>query len=116
MKTYEEIQERFGYMLDLRMGQLECGEGWHDLIWASLEKMEKHIPEEGWKIPIIKEKFGALNIQFHRGTMELRDISQDAEMLSQTICECCGVPAKTVKRDGWDYTLCNTCLKGDKND
>lgn len=112
MRTEQEILERFKDILDLRFTQLECGQGWGDLIWETLEKIEKaNDNDPTLKIPIIKEKFGTLRIQMFCATDEIFDIIDEAERKSETICERCGsLDAKTTN-NGWVRTLCSTCNK-----
>jgi hypothetical protein len=113
MKTRDEIKERFNDILNLRFNEFECGEGWNDLIWDTLEKLEVDLKESDSQIMIIKEKFGELRIQgYINGTEKIYGIIQDAEIKSQTICEECGSKkGKNKNRSGWYKTMCPTCEK-----
>ena len=117
MKTKEELKERFSEILDLRFGEFECGEGWYDLLWETLEKIEKcptyndlKNSERGFKIPIIKEKYGSLRIQYWSGTEEIHRIVQEAEEKSERICEQCSGDSTVRMNGGWYSSVCNKCL------
>ena len=115
MKSEEEIKERFKDLLDLRFDQLECGPGWGDIIWEALEKIEacptyKDIKEShGFTIPIIKEKFGSLRIQYFGATEEINLIVDQAEQKSEKTCEMCGCESVVRKNRGWYSSICNEC-------
>ena len=115
MKTEKEIIERFSDILDLRFGQLECGPGWYDIIWEALEKIEKEATED-FKIPIIKEKFGSLRMQFSMGTDRQFEIVDKAERKSVLTCENCGYQSDKDLRTntGWVRCWCDKCLDDKK--
>jgi len=113
MRTQDELLERFNDLLDLRADRLECGDGWIDIIWEALEKIEKcEKPSPDWKIQIIKEKFGGLRIQSFGFNQETDDIINLAERKSAYVCEVCGSNTGThKKKNGWLKTICDKCDK-----
>lgn len=122
MKTQEEILFRFRDLFGSGRG-IECGNGWNDLIWISLEKLEK-IPDI--RIFVIKEKFGSLRIQWeYIGYEDGKDMDDDtmdnlcqiiseADVLSRTICEYCGSTENIIRTTGYIQHLCQKCLEENK--
>lgn len=107
-------------MLDLRMDTIECGPGWVDIIWEALEKVEQtksyqELKKEGWKIPIIKEKYGVLEIQTWQASEEIWEIFKEARTKSSTVCEMKGCPSEVRGNGGWLSTICDDCREQMKN-
>lgn len=95
-----------------------CGDGWYKLIRSVAERLEpliekyrKEYPDEDYpRASQVKEKFGRLRFYMTHATDEMYKIIDDAERLSDSICEECGKPGKLYS-DGWCVTRCEPCLK-----
>lgn len=84
--------------------------GWANLLFELLEKIEKIYPET--KILQIKEKFGAMRV--YPGAINNKKISEEVFQLtykyeekSQHICEFTGEPGTTRILSGWMKTCCD---------
>lgn len=89
----------------------EHGDGWYDLIDELSAKLESYGVVAGQ----VKEKFGGLRFyldypqHLSRETVEkIREIKDEYEEKSYTICEHCGKPG-TLCQKGWHRTLCQEC-------
>ena len=104
----------------------EIGEGWHDLIHSTCEKLE--LIRTTFNVTIeasqIKEKFGTLRFYFDAHANEnedksnmdqekwnliydvINDIIDSSERKSGYICEKCGKYGKTEVINGWYSTYC----------
>jgi len=60
----------------------------------------------------VKEKFGTLRFYMDGATDEMYDAINEAERLSATTCESCGLPGKVIG-GGWIRVLCDKCNKED---
>jgi hypothetical protein len=94
------------------------GEGWHSIIEALCEMLERRNIEV--KVVQTKEKFGGLRF-YHGGvqTEEEREsymamgAIQHAEEMSFHVCEDCGASAE-LRQEGWYRTLCDECWTDEK--
>ena len=99
---------------------IECGgDGWFEMIKELSLKLEKLInkyikdyPDDIY-IPTaaqVKEKFGSLRFYMSGGTEEMCQLIENAENLSEEICEECGKKGK-IGEDcgGWLMTRCDDC-------
>ena len=126
-----------GRNVDMRQNLMcfgcECGDGWYNLIYEALEKIENIMPE-GYRIRMVqvKEKFGSLQIYFDFEMLPLTispllseeeskllhekifNIIDETESKSRKICELCGKKCESRDIGGWVYTLCDECLKNRK--
>jgi hypothetical protein len=101
----------FDYM---KKQDIKCGFGWYGLIMSILEKSRKfnyEHPNEQIKISCFKEKHGALSIvTTEKSSDSLNNIFDKVMKASTGICEYCGCPGKSEKRnDGKVKTLCHEC-------
>lgn len=90
------------------------GNGWYDLIDKLSEKLEPF----GVVAAQVKEKFGSLrfylNYPHHLDDKtfdKIREIKNEFELKSSSICENCGKPGKTISDEGWLRTICDKCYK-----
>ena len=86
---------------------IDCGEGWHDLI----SKMHQEIlsVDPDYSIYQIKEKFGVLRVYFKATgpvlEKQIWPIVQRYERASSLICELTGKPGQLMRKDGLFKTL-----------
>lgn len=91
---------------------LECGDGWYDLIYDACLKLEEALksrPDVEVVFTQIKEKFGLLRLYEYGCPLDLRDILDDAERASATVCERCGAPGALGATGRWLSTRCPAC-------
>lgn len=87
---------------------IECGEGWHDIVWACHRELFRIDPD--YQPLQIKEKFGGLRYYFKPSNPSFRD-EMDAvvakyEELAAKTCEVTGNPGVLMKSPGnWYKTL-----------
>lgn len=106
----------------------ECGDGWYDIIDIACRMIDHHIKgrpdQQKWAkdydqeikpdIPPlvatqVKEKFGTLRF-YHNGGDEVTDAYVSmVELMSGKTCEDCGMPGKTISKNGWLRTQCSSC-------
>lgn len=60
----------------------------------------------------IKEKFGGLRFYINGGDDYINNIISFTENLSYYTCEKCGTQKNVGRTNGWIYTLCEDCIKG----
>lgn len=95
-------------------GNIECRDGWFNLIYETLKKI--HDINKSVKIFRIKEKLGALRIYARTEKDEnnnwekIIDIIDLSEIKSKKICEICGQTGSLVNFHGWLKTICFKCL------
>lgn len=108
---------------ELREWGFECGDGWFDLVWQVSAEIEAAASQgdisktaEAWpKVGVLKQKFGALRVQFHgRVSDAIQVVVAKAYEQSMTTCELCGAPAQCDSERElarWVEALCDTCRK-----
>jgi len=86
---------------------IECGDGWFEIIYDAIKKIDQISKEHECNITIsqIKEKFGTLRI-YQSGPDEAEKFVDEAEYLSGKTCELCGDKAVTTNHEGWVRTYC----------
>lgn len=95
-------------------GNIECRDGWFNLIYETLKKI--HDINKSVKIFRIKEKLGALRIYArtekdkNNNWEKIIDIIDLSEIKSKKICEICGEIGSLINFHGWLKTICLTCL------
>lgn len=94
-------------------GNIECRDGWFNLIYETLKKI--HDINKSIKIFRIKEKLGALRIYARTDKNEkdwekIVDIIELSEIKSKNICEICGQTGAIINFHGWLKTICLICL------
>ena len=93
------------------LSHIECGDGWHDLLYELSGKIEKLM----WELPSVerascyaaqvKSKLGTLRFYMYGSTDAIEWLIREAEARSACICEQCGKPGKLCGR-GWVFTAC----------
>ena len=86
---------------------VECGAGWGRLI----EPLMQRCAAEGVTILQIKEKFGGLRFYVGKSSASLREMIDQAENASYSICEDCGAPGR-LRGGSWLRTLCDVHAEG----
>jgi len=118
-KIFNEFPKLFTNKKDLSQSLMwfgmECDDGWFDIIYNLIKKIDKIAKKEGLynkEYPIrilqIKEKFGTLRVYMGGGTDEIFNLLDKAERKSSNTCEVCGKPGKLMGC-AWVKTLCNDC-------
>lgn len=88
-------------------GGFSHGDGWFDLIWELLEKLEPAV-EANFQVVQVKEKFGTLRFYYEGSHVgRLYELVREAEEKSGVTCETCGQEG-TLRGGGWLRTLCQT--------
>lgn len=93
--------------------EVECMDGWSDLIYDLCKKIND-LDYDGIVFQI-KEKFGALRFYISGGDEHIHKLIDDAEILSEKICEVCGKEGKLINDRGWYMTRCDEHIRGNKN-
>ena len=75
---------------NLRMGGFECSAGWIPILDRYGEKLSEFRNEVPERVVIVKEKFGALEIQGLAVPTEAHDLLSEARAESMETCEWCG--------------------------
>ena len=90
---------------------LECGVGFHELIYRMCVEITELYEDNIDKISIleIKEKFGGLRVTPSTSNKELDDIIEEYEQLSKSTCEICGAEGKLIKDGYWIKVRCEEC-------
>jgi hypothetical protein len=117
MKTQDEIGERFEYLFSAEGTRfIECGSGWNDIIYNTLEQIEKLDVTKELRIFVIKEKYGSLRIQIWKYSdsdptinLYIDDIIHSAEKESINTCENCGSKENIITRKGYIQHICKSC-------
>ena len=109
IKDYEEYRNKQDEYCEKYKKNLEscievsCPLGWMDMVIELTEKCLKLQPD--LQILQIKSKFGGLRFYVGSALNEVHDLIDEAENKSYSLCEECGMPAKSVNL-GWVYTVC----------
>ena len=89
------------------------GTGWTNLVWdlfGKLDALSKRRVAEGHpalRLSVVKEKYGVLRVDLRDGfVLEAEDLIDEAEAVSETICEECGRPGRLCTELRWMKTLC----------
>lgn len=89
------------------------GAGWTELVWdlfGKLDSLSKQRVAEGHpplRLSVVKEKYGALRVDLRDGFVpEAEDLIDEAEAVSETICEVCGQPGRLCTELRWMKALC----------
>lgn len=88
-----------------------CEDGWFDLVYQLCAQIMERALIAGLdpKVTQVKQKFGALRFYADGIDATIEEMIEQAERLSETICEVCGLPGKGINGDGWNRTLCPNC-------
>lgn len=117
----QKLLERFPYIqneenIGLQWGcGVDCGDGWFDLLYTLLEKIENIYSAnnksiDDFIISQIKEKYGELRFYASSDIPEVNKLIDEYEELSATICEDCGKSGSLhTNSNGYMLTLCEEC-------
>lgn len=90
----------------------DCRNGWFELLDATCTLIQKHQKDQKDQLcaPVIasqvKEKFGTLRFYYRGGDDYIGRLIDLAEYLSESICDVCGKPGRTLERNKWLRTRC----------
>jgi hypothetical protein len=93
---------------------VSCGEGWIAILERCFDQFDAIFAGTGQRLQIIqiKEKFGTLRIQTEAVPQYLQEpvrlAIDEAELLSNAVCEECGAPGRLRDDEGWFATRCDT--------
>ena len=100
---------------------IECGDGWKSLYQPIIDYINSYnnIRDDSFiHIDQIKEKFGGLRFYWGAENVDkdtidkLREMVDDAEAKSWTVCEECGSEEEVgILNTGWVYTRCRECAR-----
>jgi hypothetical protein len=99
---------RYGSMLKTN---LECDNGWYNLIEDMLAQLQTRNPT--CKITTIKEKFGTLRV-YGNFSEDGAPIISAARATSNSTCEVCGDEGSLRNIRGWFRTICDAHLPENK--
>lgn len=87
----------------------ECGDGWFDIIHATLGVINKHsnLCDSPVLVTQIKEKFGLLRIYCSGGDEYTDAAISIAELISELVCEVCGGVGTVQITLGWSQVRCD---------
>ena len=84
---------------------LECGTGWHELIYKMLVELDNWALSQDVELDIgiyhMKEKYGILNVYHRSCDEEVNVIIGKYCELSKSTCEICGAEGKLIKDGYW---------------
>jgi hypothetical protein len=109
--TKKELCEKYSFLKNDRL-RFECREGWLNLIDETFAKVKEVVQKEkleDFKIVQIKNKMGRLRIYENRiESQVIRQILNEAEKTSMTVCEMCGGVGELKCVDHYWIVLCKT--------
>jgi hypothetical protein len=94
--------------------EIECGNGWFNLLWQLCDKIEKVLNTESkefqnnFAVTQVKEKFGRLRFYSTLQNDLIDKLIDKASIESIETCEMCGKSGKLRKKHVWQ-TLCDKC-------
>jgi hypothetical protein len=95
--------------------QLECGDGWFQLLWDLFTEIESLYQSRDTEIQLtigqVKQKFGSLEVYIHDALPEAYEIVNRYQTLSETICEGCAIESSIQQRHYYFSTLCDSCYE-----
>ena len=92
----------------------ECGDGWLGLVDGILGFFAKHAEGNHLKLRVtqVKGKFGQLRIYNRGGDDVIRTAADMGELISRSLCECCGRVGTVANEGGWIVTRCDDHFRG----
>lgn len=91
----------------MKMGGVECGDGWFNLIRDLCQKIKAENPPKEFKVSQIKEKFGGLRFYVNWSTDRINSLIDEAEHASYNVCVECG-SQYSINVDHW-RSKCESC-------
>lgn len=87
--------------------------GWYPLLHTLCARLETHAQRlygyaPAFKVVQVKQKLGGLRFYAMYESDAMRQLIQEAEAQSLTVCEACGGPAKVCTINSSRVTLCET--------
>lgn len=105
VKLQDIICDKFSFI----KCDIECGDGWYNLILNLCESIEKDLKEiNDFEVLQIKEKYGRLRFYTTHVPEHIFQLIREAESQSQLICEVCGDKGEKRKTT-WIFTRCDKC-------
>lgn len=97
------------------VGEYDLPEGWFELFLQMCEDIRKPLEEDNrlneFRFLQVKEKYGSLRVYTTGASIEVHDIIDKYEFLSQQVCSVCGNPA-TVMTYGYICPYCSDHVRG----
>lgn len=96
---------------------LECGNGWHQLIWNLSEKIEEvllTLPESeriNFKVAQVKEKFGGGRFYIDGINEKISSLIREFEVNTFKTCEECGETGIKRVKGMWIYVSCENHIR-----
>ena len=93
----------------------ECQDGWFELIHSLAKRIREYKAQcpgiESFEIVKVQQKMGGLQVNIRGGDVVIKNLIQEAEKESRSICELDGEPAigLFVCAPLWFRYLCETC-------
>ena len=90
----------------------QCGSGWYqllDCLFLSINRDLAKLQVSNFRIVYLKEKFGRLRIGYENSNSYIRDTIDQAECMSEQICETCGEYGKLRNSAPWIKVRCDDC-------
>jgi len=98
------LYKTYPTMLQYIRGNIECSNGWFDIIENLLIELTK-LGKQDLYITQLKEKFGTLRVYLSYYVPEAENLVKEAEKASETACEICGKEGKLIT-SGWYSVRC----------
>lgn len=116
MTFYDKVREACP-TLAMSSWDVDCPEGWQEMVLGLLKKIDEHALEAKMDIEIaqVKSKFGTLRCYIYNGDEVCRAWIRDAEERSATMCEVCGGEAQRRVWGTWIVTMCDEHNEQGKN-
>jgi hypothetical protein len=127
----QKLKDKYPKILQ-KIDQIECRDGWYDLLDMLMGKLKFDIEQNGFPSIVacqIKEKFGTLRFYFDREEKTAEELDKwaiagyhnlckyqnglitFAEILSGRICQYCGTNQNIGMTRGWITFCCEDCAK-----
>lgn len=96
----------------------ECRDGWYHIIRSLSRRLEECIEDYNNKnlsttnpprAMQVKEKFGSLRFYMTHATDDMFTIIEAYELISEDVCEECGMTGAKIEGPGWLRALCPSC-------
>lgn len=109
----EYLLKNFKFLALREPSEIDCGDGWFEMIKKLCEKLKK-FDMPNFKIVQIRERFGRLWLVLENvpeaNYAVIMSLLDEAEAASAKICENCGKPGKQKRTRHVTLTMCDNCL------
>lgn len=127
IELQQQLKRDFTF-LDKGGCYFSCADGWYNLIGELCKKISERYKLDGKEPDIfieeIKEKYGALRVEYSHGHFsgdnddpdkkaalekDIESLTDEYEEKSKTVCEICGAAGEIRSDLPWIQTLCGSC-------